>query len=372
VGVITQFDRAEGARTEILKELCVESAEKVESLGYPAFPWRYVLTMARGDGHSRRSSSVDGAYESIQQSAKEEMEYFSTKYPVEFDRSGCNSLVSVVQSMHLELLSGYLNDTVAVRLQSELQRLHEQNVGLGLPEAHEYHDKETRDRVKESFISSSVSLIGDKWAAIESAYETEYLGHLSRDFSEILKNQTLGGRGAVQDRIKKCRDDILKKLGEVFDMELTFWAKQIRDTLNESSSAFKLNRFPREIQLVEKYAQDLALQHHQEISRSVELFVSHHFDGFTGSITISTATPGSFELKFSSDLVQWLLQIFSSTLSCFDPTRFATDPIRRLLEDSPFIEEKREERYDICQKICLLNIAISDLDSLREAAKKQK
>jgi hypothetical protein len=375
VGVFTQFDRAEGTRPELLKELCVESAEKVESLGYPAFPWRYVLTMASGEGHIGQMVGVDGVYESIQQSAKQEMEYFSAKYPPEFDRSGCNSLVTVLQAMHLEMLSGYLTDTVGPRLQRELQKLHDQNVGLGLPEAHEYHDKETRDRVKESFISSTVSLIGDKWAAIESAYETEYLGHLSRLFSGILQSQSLASRSAVQDRIKKCRGDILEKLGEAFGMELAFWAKQIHDTLNESSSGFKLNRFPCEIELVEKYAQDLALQHHNEIARTVEQFLAHHFDGFTGAITISAApagSPPSFELKFSGDLVQWLLQIFSSTLSCFDPTRFATDPIRRLLEHSPFIEEKREERYDLCQQICLLNIAISDLDSLREASMKQK
>jgi hypothetical protein len=382
VGVITQFDRAEGDRVLTLKELCVDPAEKVESLGYPAFPWRYVLTMASGDGHSGgKLVGVDGVYESIQRSAKQELEFFSAKYPnpPECDRCGCNSLVSVLQAMHLEMLSGYLTDTVETRLRSELQKLQEQNAGLGLPEAHEYLDKESRDRVKDLFIASTVSLIRDRWVAIEIAYETEYLGPLSSLFSGILHNQTLGSRSAVQDRIKKCRGDIQQKLAEVFDKERSFWATQIHDTLNESSSAFKLNRFPREIELVERYAQDLALQHHSEIARRVELFLAHHFDSFTGAITISpvavaAGSPPSFELKFSGDLVQWLLQIFSSTLSCFDPTRFATDPIRRLLEDShsPFIEEKREERYDLGQQICLLNIALSDLSSLREAALKMK
>jgi hypothetical protein len=279
-------------------------------------------------------------------------------------RGGCNYLMSVIQEMNLEMLSGYL-DTAEGRLGDELATLNTRNTELGLPEAHEHRTEGSRARVLNQFTAEAVLLIEDGWEDIVQAYDTEYLGTQVGRIMAICTKQTFPTRVKATDRIKSCRQEIAALLPQIFDAELTFWAEQIRDTLTleDASSTFKLCRFPKEIALVERYAQSLVVKQHEEIKDLMERFLVRHFDDpLTDTVTISRGVNLTFDLKFPDLITRHLW----TTLDCFDPSKFATE-IPKILEGSPFIEdeETRKNRFKVCQEKCLLEIVLAEVREIR-------
>jgi hypothetical protein len=226
--------------------------------------------------------------------------------------------------------------------------------------------------VKEKFISTAATLIGDSLPGIEVIYETEYLDQLTEELTKILADKTCHSRREIPERKKQCRAEILKTVHEKFKIEKLFWKKHLAIALNEPSSEFKIQRFP-ETKVVMDYSDSLVEKCHQEITKSLENLLNLHFDQPTGLVTTvpvpipvapgTVPTSRSFTLTFSPTLVHLIVEA-SSTLSSFAPSNFASESIRRLFEHSPFIEKQRQKRYDVQQKLCLLDIALTDLREL--------
>jgi hypothetical protein len=256
-------------------------------------------------------------------------------------------------------------ETVEERLESELAELRRRDAAMGLPAAHEHLNLESRERVKQQFIQEMMSRLQSRTEDIISKHESEYLqGLVGREVGDILATKTLSSRLEIARHIKRCRDEIARRLHWWFEYESRFWADQIHRTLSESPSSFRLERFPHEIGLVARHAERLAQQQHQQIAEILEGFLAHHFDSpFSDSRTISACNASgsyTFTLEFSPNLVGLIVQIFSTTLPLIDhPAMLSV----HVFQDCPFIDSEslREARYAKAQEQCLLEIALSDL-----------
>ncbi len=239
IGVITRCDYAVAPqqKEKIRKRLTLAAGSDAVKLKHG-----YVATM--------NAPVVGGELSNLQrlqQQADQELDFFEDYLPSETDTTTTIALLSRVEAMFLDHVKKSWIPTTLVKLDEERKHLTEQNAQLGLPAAHGDGNEDEINDLRVAAKQAVLTLFENAIPDVERQFSTIYVEPLRNEImASVGSNMVLPPHG-VDVHLKTVADKVFaevvdeKKL-EAVNRDLAKWiSTKIRE---ESTSSFKLNRFP--------------------------------------------------------------------------------------------------------------------------------